>query len=146
MLRTQYAMLPVLTIFSLAVLPNALIHADGLHGTTGQMVFDDVGRGLDLYCKEKNEDKRIHLLARLAPTRDPRVAVVLGECLAQWLVDVHRGVPSKVNTAAVRLLDTYYLPKSAATMEEGRMYLDLRVIFNWWTQHKAELRHRMASP
>jgi hypothetical protein len=37
-----------------------------------------------MYQQDGDAGKRIEWLTRLAPTRDPRVAVVLGELQEQW--------------------------------------------------------------
>ena len=39
------------------------------------MVLDEVADGLRQYRKEANPEKRVGWLKKLAPTRDPRVAV-----------------------------------------------------------------------
>src|SRR5262245_6895096 len=49
---------------------------------SGTMVFDTVGDGLRKYEQSNDPYRRAALLRRLAPTRDPRVAVALGEGLA----------------------------------------------------------------
>jgi hypothetical protein len=46
------------------------------------MAFDEVADGLRHYRKATTSLERMRLLASLAPTRDPRVAVVLWQALA----------------------------------------------------------------
>jgi len=49
--------------------------------SSAKMVLDEVADGLRKYRKEQDTEKRIRWLKKLAPTKDPRVAVALGDAL-----------------------------------------------------------------
>jgi hypothetical protein len=70
---------------TLALLAPVTALAGPPEGASGKMAFDRVGAGLDRYRKEKDPAKRLGWLTRLAPTRDPRVAVALGEAMDRAL-------------------------------------------------------------
>jgi hypothetical protein len=53
--------------------------ADEPSTETGLARFDAVGKQLRQYAQEKDIRRRVDWLLKLAPTRDPRVAVLLGE-------------------------------------------------------------------
>jgi hypothetical protein len=94
------------------------------------MVLDKVADGLRKYGEEKDLDKCVQLLKCLAPTRDPRVAVVLGDWRARERV---AGLPPGVNSlfyiAGGDLLRCYYVPVNQS-------------IDDWWKQNEAGLRRR----
>jgi hypothetical protein len=92
---------------------------------SGQMVLDEVADGLRRYRREHDPGRRRALLWRLAPTRDPRVAVALGELFVE-----EAAIP------AVRLLAEFYLP------EEKRGSTD--AVCDWWRANEADLRRRAA--
>jgi hypothetical protein len=48
---------------------------------SGRMEFDEVADGLRKYANEKDREKRTQWLKKLAPTKDPRVAVALIDAL-----------------------------------------------------------------
>src|SRR5581483_11207366 len=84
-------------------------------GASGKMVLDEVADGLRHYRKEPDEDRRLALLTRLAPSRDPRVAIALGEFLeapvdvvnqfdAALLVCCHYGATSRSSNDGVHCL------------------------------------------
>src|SRR4051794_8005929 len=73
--RTTAAVL----LAALALLTPGTAPAGPPEGASGKMAFDSVAAGLRKYRKETDEAKRIRWLERLAPSKDPRVAVVLGE-------------------------------------------------------------------
>jgi hypothetical protein len=79
--RTFAVVLPFLTV--LILLSQGRAVAGLLEGVSGKMVLalDPVAAGLRQYRRETDPPKRIKLLKKLAPTGDPRVAVVLGETL-----------------------------------------------------------------
>ena len=69
----------------------------------GKMILDEVADGLRRYRMEKDEDKRAKWLEKLAPSRDPRVMVVIGEALfddeSSWVI-----------REAVRIVEEYHDP------------------------------------
>jgi hypothetical protein len=90
----------------------------------GRMVLDEVADGLRRYHGTKHEAPRRELLWRLASTRDPRVAVLLGEGLASSDYPFHE----------LTLLARFYLPA-----EMGR---STDAVWDWWRAHEADLRRR----
>jgi len=60
----------------------------------------------------------------LAPTRDPRVAVALGEALTD--------PASAVSVAAIQAIDSHYGAVCFTLVEVGR----------WWEANEADLRRR----
>jgi hypothetical protein len=93
-------------------------------GPSGRMVLDPVADGLRRYRRENDEGRRRALLWKLAPTRDPRVAVALGEVLASC------GFPFP----EVALLAEFYLPAEKAGSTDA--------VWDWWREHEAGLRRR----
>jgi hypothetical protein len=101
---------------------------------SGAMAFDTVADGLRQYRKETDEGKRAEWLKRLAPTRDPRVAVELWEVFA-WV----RGK----RTAAIRqvardCLADYFVPGEGVRGAEERA----QAVCSWWSRSGADVRRR----
>jgi hypothetical protein len=90
----------------------------------GRTALDEVADGLRRYHRENDPERRRLLLAKLAPTRDPRVAVALGEVLAS----------SPFPYPEVVLLSQFYLPA------EKRGSTD--AVWDWWRENEADLRRR----
>jgi hypothetical protein len=96
---------------------------------SGKMVLDEVADGLRRYQQEKDGGRRLTWLKRLAPTRDVRVAVALGEAL-----DEPAGLLS--GEAVVLLLAHYDIgPTSPLEDLSG-------VVHRWWKKNKTDLRRR----
>ena len=135
MLRTFATAVMLLALLTLP-LPDMAV-AGPPEKVPGAMAFDGVGPGLDRYGKEKDPEKRLKMLEKLAPTRDPRVAVLLGGYLEGPDLDL------ELASAAIDVLGRYYVL--------GRSYLPSsrpardRVII-WWYEHKADLRCRAQQP
>ncbi len=97
-------------------------------GPSGRMVLDEVADGLQRYRQETDPQKRRRWLRGLAPTKDPRVAVALGEALSD----------ADPDNAAASLLCQYYLPDSKppspkwAHLPAGE----------WWEANEDDLRRR----
>jgi hypothetical protein len=89
-----------------------------------QMAFDEVADGLRRYRRERDPTRRRALLWRLAPLRDPRVAVALGDVLAS----VEFPFPE------VALLAEYHLPEAKRGSTDA--------VWDWWRENEAELRRR----
>jgi hypothetical protein len=89
---------------------------------SGRMSFDAVADGLRGYARETDDGKRIAWLEKLAPTRDPRVALLIGEYPPDEIT------PSQF-IGLRRLLLRYYVPPGER--------LD-----RWWRENEADLRRR----
>jgi hypothetical protein len=101
-------------------------------GAPGKMTFDAVADGLRRYHRERDMDKCIPLLQRLAPTKDPRVAVAMGEfCENERRAGLPPGINSCLYIAAQDLLRLYYISTDQSANE-------------WWDRNKADLRRRAA--
>jgi hypothetical protein len=98
---------------------------------SGRIVLDKVMDGLRRYRRETDPEKRIRWLEKLAPSRDPRVAVVLGELFERGLLTA-RAVGPDPSVAAEVLLYVHYVPGGG----------DTRAIFDWWSANEADLRRR----
>ena len=116
----------------LAVLVPLPAAAGPPDGVSGRMEFvDKVADGLRQYHAQSDAGKRIEWLTRLAPTVDPRVAVVLGELQEQWHTAPSREYPDS-GVAAIVLLHVHYVPGGG----------DNKRIRDWWKQNEADLRRR----
>jgi hypothetical protein len=120
-MRRTFAGLVLLTL----VLPGWAV-AGPPEWPSGKMAFDTVADGLRKYRKEKDEERRVWWLHRLAPTHDPRVAVTLGEAMDRD----HRLAPDEQWHAKGLLLKYYAGPDWS-----GR-------VGAWWEQNEADLRRR----
>jgi hypothetical protein len=96
--------------------------ADAPATASGAMVVDAVAEGLRRYRSETDESRRRALLWKLAPTRDPRVALALGEVLAS----VDLPYPE------ISLLAELYLPEAKRGSTDA--------VWDWWREHEVELR------
>jgi hypothetical protein len=89
--------------------------------TSQEMVVDAVAEALRLYRSETEDSRRRAILWKLAPTRDPRVALALGEFLES----------AALPYPEISLLAKLYLP------EEKRGSTD--AVWDWWREKKSEL-------
>jgi hypothetical protein len=89
---------------------------------SGRMAFDAVADGLRRYAQETDDNKRIAWLEKLAPARDPRVALLI------WEYPPDDISPSQF-IGLRRLLLRYYVPPGER--------LD-----RWWRENEADLRRR----
>jgi hypothetical protein len=123
------ALFTLLALF--AVLPSGTrAFAGPPEGVSGRMVLDEVADALRRYRREKDEGQRVKLLVALAPTRDPRVAVALGEALAN---------PSPgVRLSAGYALTRYY----RGAFVTGGYKHQAAVGEDWWRANEADLRRR----
>ena len=112
------------SLFSLLLLLlfGQLARADLPATASQEMVVDAVAEGLRRYRTETDETRRRALLWQLAPTRDPRVALALGEVLTS----VDLPYPE------ISLLAELYLP------EANRGSTD--AVWDWWRANEVELR------
>lgn len=93
------------------LMPEPSAHAGPPDAPSGVMVLlDQVADGLRRYRRETTPEKRIWWLKKLAPSKDARVAVALGEAatsddldVSQWairLVFQHYDMPSSEDSGA----------------------------------------------
>ena len=128
MSRTLFA----LSLALVAVLPAPLA-AGPPDAPRGAMVLDEVSEGLRKYRKATTPQARIGLLRKLAPTHDPRVAVLLGELQERWHNAVVDEPAPDPGVAASILLGEYYVP----TNRRGNC-----PVFDWWKENETDLRRR----
>jgi hypothetical protein len=107
---------------ALALLLPAPAVAGPPEGVSGRMVFDEVTDALRRYHRETDDDKRIAWLERLAPARDPRVALLI------WEYPPDEISPSQY-IGLRRLLLRYYVPRGES-------------LGHWWRANEADLRRR----
>ena len=102
-------------------------------GVSGKMVFtDEVAEGLRKYRQEKDATHRLAWLEKLAPLRDPRVAIALGDAMDS--AEDRAGAHSLAQHAAALLNDFYAHPPGFVS---GPFFPEI-----WWEMHKADLRRR----
>jgi hypothetical protein len=137
----------LLAVFLLLPAP---VFAGPPEGVSGKMVFDEVAYGLQRYQQETDTNKRIRWLEKLAPTHDPRVAVLLG---SEWDMC---GNPkwSREGLTSYVLLERYYLPPSFAEpdcnieiiQDAKGVHIRLRNpalgVGAWWRSSEVDLRRR----
>jgi hypothetical protein len=124
----------MLLFLVLAQLPPKEAVAAPPPGVSGRLVFDEVVEGLRKYRTETDVGKRAEWLKRLAPTRDPRVAVELWEVFA-W----ERGKrTAAIHQVARNCLADYFVAvdKSLSAEERGQ------AVCSWWSKNAAEIRCR----
>jgi hypothetical protein len=104
------------------------------------MVFDEVGMGLDRYRKEKDPAKRLARLTRLAPTKDPRVAVALWD--AQFSFG-DEPLPDEMRCQyeVCDLLCEHFV-HSTRFHHRDASGSELFEVGKWWEANEAELRRR----
>jgi hypothetical protein len=138
MTRTTYALLPLLAVLALPPSPAAAGPPDG---PSGKLMYDQVADGLRKYREEKDEAKRAEWLRRLAPTRDPRVAVELWEVFA-WV----RGKRTAPIRQVARDCLADYFVAGAGGSPEAKQSDEERgsAVCSWWSRSGADLRRRAA--
>jgi hypothetical protein len=117
---------------ALALLPPGKAVAGPPDGASGKMVLDEVADGLRKYRKEEDLDRRFKALNRLAPTRDPRVAVALGEAFDEEDKGYFRFRLSIC-------LDEWFVPPDFRPKADC-----IEVVRRWWDANEADLRRRAA--
>lgn len=122
----------VVLLTMLALLSPVKAVAAPLEKASGKMVFDEVEEGLRHYREERDEEKRLAILARLAPSRDLRVAVALG--------DASEDGPAQVQNTTYDLLFRYFLPDPV----EVDFIDQIDASYDWWEKNKTDLRRRAA--
>ena len=124
--RTLFAVSLTLALLAGLVPGNAL--AGPPEGPSGRMVLDEVSEGLRCYRQEADPEKRAAWLKKLAPTRDPRVGVALGQALE----DRDRNVA----LSAAIMLCACFSPDPWSCAGPWRDALA------WWRANEADLRRR----
>jgi hypothetical protein len=99
---------------------------------SGRMLLaaDPVGDGLRQYRREPKQAARLAWLQKLAPTRDPRVALVLWEEGPK-----ERRISTIWECRMIGLLNRHFVPDA----EDGGEKQDVR---DWWKANEADLRRR----
>jgi hypothetical protein len=118
----------VLTLFVALVSVRSVL-AGPPDGVSGRMVLDEVADGLQKYRSARDENKRTWWLRKLGPTRDPRVAVVLGEAMHDR--------SKLVSGEAVGQVVSYFLGPQVWGVLGPREVAEL-----WWKENAADLRQR----
>lgn len=130
--NTFAAVLPLLAVLALFSLGKAV--AGPPEGASGAMMFDEAADGLRKYRKETDPEKSCRLLERLAPARDPRVGVALGERLMKGRRD-NCDFYFRIAEAIVK----YYPDNDGVKVDATGWTLDEDV---WWKTNQADLRRR----
>jgi hypothetical protein len=121
MIRTSA---PVALSLLVVLWPAEVVRAGPPEVSSGRMVLDEVADGLRRYRRETDPGRRRQLLSQLAPSRDPRVAVALGEVLASTAFPFPE----------VTLLAEFYLPESNRGSTDS--------VWDWWRANEDDLRRR----
>jgi len=120
----QVAALAVLLLLG----PCSTAPAGPPEGVPGRMVLDEVADGLRRYRLEADPARRRAWLRRLAPAGDARVALALGEALAD----------ADPEYLAAWLLCEHYVPDATPAFPS----LAQVPAAEWWEQNEADLRRR----
>ena len=128
MTRT-FARFALLLVVSLALLSPGNVVAGPPEKISGKLVFDEVADGLRKYRKAKEPVSRIRWLEKLAPTRDPRVALALVEASESM-------TGRRALWPARGLLADYFV--RGTQFESG----SLISVSEWWIANKADLVRR----
>ena len=126
--KTFATMLPFLAVMALLSPGKAV--AGPPEGVSGKMTFLDATPGLQAYRKEKDDKKRSEWRERLAPSRDPRVAIMLWETFCDESESV------EMRCDALDLLRRYFV--EGTRFQEGTLYH----CGDWWEANEADLRLR----
>ncbi len=136
--RTLAGLMPLLAILALTTPQGA--QAGQPERPSGRMVLDPMPEGLRQYRAARDERKRIEWLRRLAPSRDPRVAVELWEVFA-W-ASGKREVA--IRRAALECLAEFYVTRDGRPLSETKPSdTDWGpCVCAWWSKNSADVRRR----
>jgi hypothetical protein len=123
---------PLLLALSLLVPPGRVL-AGPPEGISGRMVVDEVSEGLRNYRRESDAGRRVRWLAKLAPTRDPRVGVAMGE----YLSSDRNPFPWQISVGW--LLTEHFMPPAPAS---DNVLEQTKAARGWWRDNEADLRRR----
>jgi hypothetical protein len=87
-----------------------------------------IAQNIHRYRAATNPETRAALLKELAPSRDPRAAVVLGEALKDPVL--------ALRVIATNCLLDYYVP----ALVEGGSEQQMEAALRWWKKNEARLR------
>ena len=121
--------LPLLAVLALLAPEKSV--AGPSDGVSGRTVLDQVEDGLRRYRAARTPTARVVWLRKLAPIRDARVAVALGEAISSENLEVSR--------CAIGLVFTHYegdLPEGTGPSPISGM------VVQWWKTNEADLRRR----
>jgi hypothetical protein len=130
--RTFADALPLFAV--LAALTPGETPAGPPEGMSGRMVLDKVADGLRRYQRDQSPSGRMTWLKRLAPSKDPRVAIAL----AEESVGAAPTFGDDGRQYAAFLLIRHYIP-------EGQWLHGAKctaTALHWWKANGADLRRR----
>jgi hypothetical protein len=125
-----------LALVPLVMVPSAT--AGPPEGPSGRMELDEVADGLRRYRKETDAAKRARWLEKLAPTKDPRVGVALGEALGAEGTGLWYG--TSLQCTAADLYHRYF----SATKFVYRSWEVVSIAQSQWKKEEADLRRRVS--
>jgi hypothetical protein len=99
---------------------------------SGRMDVDEVSQALRRYQHEFDEDRRVNWLRKVAPTRDPRVGVAMGEYLSA-------GNPFPHQISVAWMLTEHFMPSPVLHDDVVEQTKAARL---WWRDNEADLRRR----
>jgi hypothetical protein len=99
---------------------------------SGRMVRDEVAVGLSRYRRETDDSRRVEWLRKLAPTRDPRVGLALGE----YLSDRSNPLPHQISVAW--MLTEHFMSSAGA----DDVVEQTKAARTWWEENGADLHRR----
>jgi len=131
--RLALLALPLLAL--LLPMPPLPAIAGPPEGVSGRMALDEVADGLRRYRVAPTPEAKVAWLKRLAPSRDPRVAVALGEAAT--------GHDPEVSRWTIGLAYRNYDLNVSVESESGASVIS-RLVLKWWQENEADLRRRAA--
>jgi hypothetical protein len=100
---------------------------------SGRMALDEVADALRRYRSARTAQARVTWLRKLAPIKDARVALMLGEAVSSEDDELRRWAIGQVYTHYESELPDGAAPYPITSMVRG-----------WWRQNEADLRRRAA--
>jgi hypothetical protein len=128
--RTLFVLPLAVAVSLLALLMPGKAIARPPEGVSGKMVFDEFADRLRKFRKEKEPERRIRWLEKLAVTRDPRVAIAL-----------HKVANDAAETESPQIEALFSLSRhfiyGSRFVQNGEVHTGL-----WRHENEADLRHR----
>jgi hypothetical protein len=117
---------------------------------SGQLAPDEAADGLCRSRAAKQPAERVRWLSKLAATRDPRVAVALGDVVQgeKWGALLRGADVSDLGCAALLRLRAFYVPPGGGTGPDDEVILsvvrwwDYDPAVKWWEAKAADVRRR----
>jgi hypothetical protein len=125
-------MLPTAILATLALSPAQAL-ASPPDRPLGRMALDEVADGLRRYHAARTPQARVAWLRKLAPIKDARVGLMLGEAISSEDDDLRRWAIGQVYSHYESELPDGAAPYPITSMVRG-----------WWRQNEADLRRRAA--